>query len=131
VLQRDEGEEGGAAITEASEAQSQYSDTEPPSMHTLTDDTHVLGAWLPLHRCSRRPRQWSSTGAHRATSVHPAALSCAPCDTVHSQAPQAGSCVAPSQRVQVESSHPPPPSLACRPQHCNVNDATLYTRRCW
>jgi hypothetical protein len=37
-----------------------------------------------------------------------------------SQAPQAGSCVAPSQRVQFESPR--------RPQHCtHVNDATLHT----
>jgi hypothetical protein len=31
VLQRDEGEEGGSAITVASEAQSQYPESEPPS----------------------------------------------------------------------------------------------------
>jgi hypothetical protein len=43
-----------------------------------------------------------------------------------SPASQSGSCVTLSQRVQVESSHPPPPSLARRPQHCNVNDATLH-----
>jgi hypothetical protein len=30
VLQRGEGEEGGSAITEASEAQSQYPESEPP-----------------------------------------------------------------------------------------------------
>ena len=54
-----------------------------PAMLTRTDNTHVKGDWFPLHRCSWRPRQWSSTGVHRATSVHPAAVSCAPCDTVH------------------------------------------------
>ena len=79
MLQREE-QRGGAAITEKLSLSTPSSS---PAMLTWTDDTHVKGDWFPLHRCSWRPRQWSSTGVHRATSVHPAAVSCAPCGTVH------------------------------------------------
>jgi hypothetical protein len=79
------GAKGGAAITEKLSLSTPSSS---PAMLTWTDDTHVKGDWFPLHRCSWRPRQWSSTGVHRATSVHPAAVSCAPCDTVHTNPAQ-------------------------------------------
>jgi hypothetical protein len=41
VLQSDEGEEGGAAITEASEAYPSTRSPSRPAMQNMADDTHV------------------------------------------------------------------------------------------
>jgi hypothetical protein len=80
VLQRDEGEEGEAAITVASEASASTPSPSQRCTHWLTAPTcRVLGS---LSIGARGVPD--STGVHRATSVHPAAISCVPCDTVHS-----------------------------------------------
>ena len=52
---------------------------------------------------------WGSLWGHTACRQREARLLCS----------VDGSC-------ELLSSHPPPPSLARRPQHCNVNDATLH-----
>jgi hypothetical protein len=47
----------------------------PMYLIKLSSEWCEQGAWLPLYRLSRRPRQSSSTGVHRATSVPPAFVS--------------------------------------------------------
>jgi hypothetical protein len=67
-------------------------------------------------------------------ALHPAAVSCAPCDTVHTHPAKHHATARSEQCAPLTRSHllvrVPRPWHCLSPQRCNVNDAR-YIRRCW
>jgi hypothetical protein len=95
----------------------------PPVMVKVPALRDVLDVWWVCLTAAWEGRHLrSSAGPPPRAAIHPAAVSCAPCGTVH---------------IQPSTVHCKQGALsACRlaqpfahPQRCNVNDAS-YVRRC-